>query len=65
MCTVPARGGRLCEHFGVYKTINQIPYALTPSLYNGRKSSGLDVVNLDFHIGPVQYGKGRVDSRYY
>ena len=25
VCTVPARGGRLCEHFGGYKTINRIP----------------------------------------
>ena len=24
-CTVPARGGRSCEHFGGYKTINRIP----------------------------------------
>ena len=22
VCTVPAREGRLCEHFGGYKTIN-------------------------------------------
>ena len=26
VCTVPARGGRLCERFGGYKTINRIPY---------------------------------------
>ena len=25
VCTVPARGGRPCEHFGGYKTINRIP----------------------------------------
>ena len=25
ICTVPARGGRSCEHFGGYKTINRIP----------------------------------------
>ena len=25
VCTVPARGGRLCEHFSGYKTINRIP----------------------------------------
>ena len=24
----PARGGRSCEHFGGYKTINQITYML-------------------------------------
>ena len=24
----PARGGRLCEHFGGYKTINRIPLPL-------------------------------------
>ena len=27
-CTVPARGGRSCEHFGGYKTINRIPLPL-------------------------------------
>ena len=25
VCTVPARGGRSCVHFGGYKTINRIP----------------------------------------
>ena len=25
VCTVPARGGRSCERFGGYKTINRIP----------------------------------------
>ena len=24
VCTVPASGGRSCEHFGGYKTINRI-----------------------------------------
>ena len=24
VCTVPARGGRSCEHFGGYKTINYL-----------------------------------------
>ena len=28
VCTVPARGGRSCEHFGGYKTINRIPFTL-------------------------------------
>ena len=28
VCTVPARGGRSCEHFGGYKTINRIPLLL-------------------------------------
>ena len=28
VCTVPARGGRSCEHFGGYKTINPIPLPL-------------------------------------
>ena len=28
VCTVPARGGRWCEHFGGYKTINRIPLPL-------------------------------------
>ena len=26
ICTVPAREGRLCEHFGGYKNINRIPF---------------------------------------
>ena len=26
VCTVPARGGRSCERFGVNKTINRIPF---------------------------------------
>ena len=26
VCTVPARGGRSCEHFGGYKTLNRIPF---------------------------------------
>ena len=29
VCTVPARGRRLCERFGGYKTINGIPLYLT------------------------------------
>ena len=29
LCTVPARGGRLCERFGGYKTINRIPFTHT------------------------------------
>ena len=28
VCTVPARGGRSCEHFGGYETINRIPLPL-------------------------------------
>ena len=28
VCTVPARGGRSCERFGGYKTINRIPLPL-------------------------------------
>ena len=28
VCTVPARGGRSCEHFGGYKIINRIPLPL-------------------------------------
>ena len=28
VCTVPARGGRSCERFGGYKTINGIPLPL-------------------------------------
>ena len=32
VCTVPARGGRSCEHFGGYKTINRIPLPLKKHL---------------------------------
>ena len=28
VCTVPSRGGRSCEHFGGYKTINRLPLPL-------------------------------------
>ena len=31
VCTVPAREGRSCEHFGGYKTINRIPLPLLDS----------------------------------
>ena len=34
VCTVPARGGRSCEHFGGYKTINRIPLILKSSSRN-------------------------------
>ena len=34
VCTVPARGGRSCEHFGGYKTINRIPLPLYPWKYH-------------------------------
>ena len=44
VCTVPARGGKSCEHFGGYRTINRIPlpfkspleeihYSPTPTQY--------------------------------
>ena len=29
LCTVPGRGGRSCERFGGYKTINRIPLPFT------------------------------------
>ena len=32
VCTVPARGGRSCEHFGGYKTLNRIPLPLHTTL---------------------------------
>ena len=35
VCTVPARGGRSCEHFGGYKTINQIPLTFTKQINTG------------------------------
>ena len=34
VCTVPARGGRSCEHFGGYKTINRIPLPFTFTYVN-------------------------------
>ena len=33
VCTVPARGGRSCECFGGYKTINQIPRCCQVKIY--------------------------------
>ena len=33
VCTVPARGGRSCEHFGGYKTLNRIPLPLPLCVY--------------------------------
>ena len=33
VCTVPARGGRSCEHFGGYKTINRIPLPFNQYFY--------------------------------
>ena len=50
VCTVPARGGRSCEHFGGYKTINRIPlfgvdlhlYALIPLLLQNSLITELD-----------------------
>ena len=32
VCSVPARGGRSCERFGGYKTINRIPLYCVPSM---------------------------------
>ena len=33
VCTVPASGGRSCEHFGGYNTINRIPLPLYTHTY--------------------------------
>ena len=35
VCTVPAREGRSCEHFGGYRTINRIPLPLPLLRENG------------------------------
>ena len=35
VCTVPARGGRSCERFGGYKTINRIPLPLPLNSISG------------------------------
>ena len=34
VCTVPARGGRSCEHFDGYKTMNRIPLYRTYCAYS-------------------------------
>ena len=47
VCTVPARGGRSCEHFGGYKTLNRIPLPLPLPLNRG---SGSLHVCLDRHL---------------
>ena len=44
VCTVPARGGRSCEHFGGYKAINRIPLYVVfieRSLYKGNCSESI------------------------
>ena len=41
VCTVPARGGRSCEHFGGYKTLNRIPLPL-PFICYPHHSFGLN-----------------------
>ena len=47
VCTVPARGGRSCEHFGGYKTINRIPLPLHhPHLENTPLSLNVGGTNL-------------------
>ena len=38
VCTVPARGGRSCEHFGGYKTLNRIPLPLCCTNYEVKTS---------------------------
>ena len=40
VCTVPARGGRSCEHFGGYKTINRIPLPLSLHIDTDNDASG-------------------------
>ena len=42
VCTVPARGGRSCEHFGGYKTINRIPLPLYIYIYTSIRLSAKD-----------------------
>ena len=65
VCTVPARGGRSCEHFGGYKTINRIPlpllvhhtskqYKFTKEIVGVLSVKGLPYVNIGVvvnHIG--------------
>ena len=41
VCTVPARGGRSCEHFDGYKTINRIPLPLRCDLQKIFQPAGL------------------------
>ena len=44
VCTVPARGGRSCEHFGGYKTINRIPLPLYIITHFGQGKNDVRVV---------------------
>ena len=50
VCTVPARGGRSCEHFGGYKTINRIPLPLYAgilfTLYHQKTKNCIDDIAL-------------------
>ena len=41
----PARKGRLCEHFGGYKTINRIPLPLKLKFYNRKRNIGFHLSN--------------------
>ena len=59
VCTVPARGGRSCEHFGGYKTINRIPLPLYI-----RQSNTLDILeyNLEYFTTHINLFKVRTHS---
>ena len=52
VCTVPARGGRLCEHFSGYKTINRIPLGDTNLLCVAALPDLLMTIGLSWSIGP-------------
>ena len=51
VCTVPARGGRSCERFGGYKTINRIPLVhLSQTLIELQ----LMITEYNYHSGHTQ-----------
>ena len=46
VCTEPARGGRLCERFGGYKTIDQKPLSGDKNIYITKGGQGVQQKNL-------------------
>ena len=55
VCTVPARGGRSCEHFGGYKTINRIPLPLHTYIHTCIHASVHTHIHTCIHIHTHAY----------
>ena len=61
VCTVPARGGRSCEHFGGYKTINRIP--LSKDKQTLQMWGGGEGIYIYQEQGPYQLGGNEQSSQ--